>query len=54
MKKKQSQEEHKRKCLEGMGPDAEKQDGGDDNNSDDEGGDDEEFTSDEDDAEYFR
>lgn len=52
VKKKQSQEEHKRKCLEGMEPDA--GDGGDDNDNDDEAGDDEEFTSDEDDAEYFR
>jgi len=52
VEKKRTQEEHKKKCLEGMGTETEKDaKDGDDN---DQGEDEDEFTSDEDDAEYFR
>merc|ERR1739838_342377 len=56
VKKKKSLEEHKRKCLEGMGADGEKANAGQNGEEDDDdnNNDDDEYTSDEDDAEYFR
>jgi len=52
---KKKKEEHKRKCLEGMGADGEKANAGQNGEEDnDNNNDDDEYTSDEDDAEYFR
>jgi len=54
--KTKSKEEHKKKCLEGMGSEGAAAKDGDDeeDNGNEAEGDDDDFTSDEDDAEYFR